>query len=77
MKTINISLPIKLQDQAISLVKEGHFASFSDLVRTAIRDLLGKSQYDLWADEAKQELKKGVVRSYKTKRTISKYLSQI
>ncbi|KKU23325.1 MAG: hypothetical protein UX35_C0006G0001, partial [Microgenomates group bacterium GW2011_GWA1_46_15] len=55
MQTINISLPAKLQDQANSLVQEGHFASFSDLVRTAIRDLLGKSQYDLWADEAKQE----------------------
>ena len=60
MQTINISLPAKLQDQANSLVQEGHFASFSDLVRTAIRDLLGESQYDLWADEAKQELQEVV-----------------
>jgi Arc/MetJ-type ribon-helix-helix transcriptional regulator len=40
MKNINISLPSKLKSQAEALVLQGHFSTFSDLVRTAIRDLL-------------------------------------
>jgi uncharacterized protein len=40
MTTINISLPDKLKKQADSLVKEGYYASFSDLVRSALRGQL-------------------------------------
>lgn len=35
--TINISLPNQLKAQADKLVKYGFYASFSDLVRTALR----------------------------------------
>ncbi|OGK66383.1 hypothetical protein A2313_04105 [Candidatus Roizmanbacteria bacterium RIFOXYB2_FULL_41_10] len=42
MKTINISLPDKLKSQADNLIKSGYYASFSDLVRTAIREVIGK-----------------------------------
>lgn len=44
MKTINISLPDKLKSQADNLIRQGYFASFSDLVRTAIREVIGKQQ---------------------------------
>lgn len=42
MKTINISLPDKLKTQADNLIKAGYYASFSDLVRTAIRETMAK-----------------------------------
>ncbi len=59
MNTINISLPEKLKEEASDLVKKGHYASFSDLVRDSIRQLISKNMYDLWAQEAKEDLKKG------------------
>jgi len=40
MKTINISLPDKLKTQADNLIRAGYYASFSDLVRTALRSVL-------------------------------------
>ncbi|MBU1088616.1 type II toxin-antitoxin system ParD family antitoxin [Patescibacteria group bacterium] len=63
MNTVNISLPLQLQVQAKDLVNEGFYASFSDLVRTALRKLLSESKYDVWAKEAKSEykLKKGKI----------------
>jgi Arc/MetJ-type ribon-helix-helix transcriptional regulator len=42
MKTINISLPDKLKSQADNLIKSGYYASFSDLVRTAMREVMAK-----------------------------------
>lgn len=42
MKTINISLPDKLKTQADNLIRAGYYASFSDLVRTAIRQVMAK-----------------------------------
>jgi len=42
MKTINISLPDKLKTQADNLIRAGYYASFSDLVRTAIRQVMTK-----------------------------------
>jgi|GEM_PF-1034386 len=42
MKTINISLPDKLKDQADRIIAAGYYASFSDLVRTAIREIFSK-----------------------------------
>lgn len=42
MKTINISLPDKLKTQADNLIRAGYYASFSDLVRTAIREVMSK-----------------------------------
>lgn len=40
MATINVSLPDKLKSQADKLVKDGYYASFSDLVRSALRGQL-------------------------------------
>jgi len=42
MKTINISLPDKLKTQADNLIRAGYYASFSDLVRTALRETISK-----------------------------------
>lgn len=44
MKTINISLPDKLKTQADNLIRAGYYASFSDLVRTAIREVMAKQR---------------------------------
>lgn len=59
MQTINISLPIQLKQQADFLVARGSYASFSDLVRDSIRKLIEKNQYDLWAEEAKGDVREG------------------
>lgn len=40
MSTINISLPDKLKNVADQQIRAGYYVSFSDLVRTAIRQLL-------------------------------------
>ena len=56
---VNISLPIRLKQQAEGLVSDGYYASFSDLTRSALRGLLGFSIYDTWAEEAKKEKRRG------------------
>ena len=77
MNTINISLPLQLQTQAKDLVNEGFYASFSDLVRTALRKLLLESKYDVWAKEAKDEYKNGKTISLKNKEEIDKYVNSL
>lgn len=57
--TINISLPTQLKLQADEAVNNGHYASFSDLMRTALRKILNESAYDKLLDEAKKEYKSG------------------
>ncbi|MFC1727079.1 type II toxin-antitoxin system ParD family antitoxin [Patescibacteria group bacterium] len=74
MTTINISLPIKLKTQAEALVKGGYYASFSDLVRDSLRRLVEKSKYDLWLDEAKEDLRKGEAVVLKSDKEIDNYL---
>ena len=59
MNTVNISLPVKLRKQAQELVDKGYYASFSDLVRDSLRQVITKSKYDLLADEAKRDMKAG------------------
>lgn len=59
MDTINISLPSQLKGQADELIHQGHFASFSDLVRTALRKIIAESQYDVLIREALKEHAKG------------------
>jgi predicted nucleotidyltransferase len=44
MTTINISLPDKLKNFADQQINGGYYASFSDLVRTALRQLLFPGQ---------------------------------
>jgi len=75
--TINISLPVKLKSQAETLVKGGYYVSFSDLVRDSLRRLVKEGQYGLWADEAKQDLKKGKAVVLKSGKEVDGYLRKI
>ena len=59
MKTINISLPAELKNQADELVTGGFYASLSDLVRDSVRKTIQRAKYDLWAKQAKLEEKNG------------------
>ncbi len=77
MVTINISLPEKLKDQAETLVKNGFYASFSDLVRDSLRQIVSKNKYDLWAEEAKEDLEKGRAVVLKNKKEIEEYMNSI
>ena len=77
MATINISLPAKLKSQAEALVKSGYYVSFSDLVRDSLRRLIEVNKYDLWADEAKKDLKKGKAVVLSSKKEIDKHLDSL
>jgi Arc/MetJ-type ribon-helix-helix transcriptional regulator len=59
MTTLNISLPEKLRDQVNGLVKKGHFASVSDAIRTALRDMVLSEQLDGWVKDAKKDERTG------------------
>lgn len=77
MNTINISLPEKLKEQAGDLVKKGHYASFSDLVRDSIRQLVSKNKYDIWAEEAREDLKTGRAKILKGAKDIDSYMKSL
>ena len=59
MTTLNISLPDGLRDQVDSLVKKGNFASVSEVIRTALSDLILGEQLDSWLKEAKKDERTG------------------
>lgn len=75
--TINISLPSQLKQEAETLISKGHFVSFSDLVRTAIRKLLIESKYDLWAKEAREEYERGETKALKNKTEIKNFVNSL
>lgn len=75
--TINISLPVQLKFQADNLIKQGYFASFSDLARTALRQIIHQSGYDIMAKEAIEEHKQGESTVLKTKKDVKKYIKEI
>jgi len=77
MATINISLPDKLKEEAEKLVKAGYYSSMSDLIRDAIRTVSKKSKYDVWADEARKDLKAGKATVLKSKKEIEDYFDSI
>jgi len=77
MTTINISLPEKLKSQAETLVDNGYYVSFSDMVRASLRWLVERNKYDLWAEEAKKDLKKGKAVVLKSASQIDKYLEKL
>jgi len=56
INTINVSLPTKLKEEADLLVSGGHYASFSDLVRTALRQVIVDRKYKVMIEEAKKEM---------------------
>lgn len=77
MNTINVSLPTQLKDQADGLISRGYFASFSDLVRTALRKVISDSQYDLLANEALKEYRQGKATVMGNRRAIRAYLTKV
>lgn len=76
MSTINISLPDKLKKLADEVIAEGHYASFSDLTRTALRQILRDHKLDRLVAEAKQDYKAGRGTLLKTDEDIDKYMAQ-
>jgi len=77
MTTVNVSLPEKLKEQAETLVKSGFYASFSDLVRDSLRRLVSQSKYDLWVEEAKEDVRKGKAKVLKSKKDIDSYFKNL
>ena len=77
INTINVSLPSQLKQEANNLISAGHFVSFSDLVRTAIRKLLAESKYDLWAKEAREEHERGETKALKNKTEIKDFVNSL
>jgi len=77
MTTINVSLPEKLKTEAQTLVNQGYYSSFSDLVRYSIRKLVSENKYDLMAEETKQDIKKGKAVVLKTKKDIKDYFDSL
>lgn len=73
MDTINVSLPTQLKHQADALVEEGHFASFSDLVRTALRKILADVEHDSLMREAIRDHEAGKTIVLKNKKDIATY----
>ncbi len=55
MTTINISLPDQLKNQADLLVSQGYYASFSDLARTALRQIISQEKLNLWLKQTKND----------------------
>jgi len=77
MTTINISLPDKLKSQAQELVDSGFYASFSDLVRHALRQTVSKSKYDLMAEEAIRQEKSGEATVLRTHKEIKDFFKNL
>ena len=76
INTINISLPAQLKSDADKLIIGGQYASFSDLARTAIRNLLQASKYDLWAQEAKNDYLAGRSTVLKTPEDVDRFMKR-
>jgi Arc/MetJ-type ribon-helix-helix transcriptional regulator len=77
MTTINISLPAELKKQADAVIKDGHYASFSDLARTALRQVLRDHKLDRMVAEAKRDYKAGKGVLLKTNKDIDKYFADL
>ena len=77
MKTVNISLPVKLRKQAQELVDYGYYASFSDLVRDSLRQVVANNKYDLMVEEAIEDEKRGEAVILKSKKDIEEYMNSL
>ena len=76
MDTINISLPSQLKAQAELLIDQGHYASFSDIVRNALRLIIRTNYYDDMAQEAVEDYRKGKTKALRTKKDIDAFVRQ-
>jgi Arc/MetJ-type ribon-helix-helix transcriptional regulator len=77
MTTINISLPTQLKNDAETLIELGHYVSFSDLVRDAIRKVVTKNKYDILFEESKRDYRAGRSTVLKNKKDIDNYMNSI
>ncbi len=76
MTTINISLPDVLKKEADAAIADGHYASFSDLARTALRQILRDHKLDRMVAEAKADYKAGRGTVLRTKKDIHTFMAQ-
>lgn len=74
MDTINISLPSQLKAQAEALIDQGHYASFSDIVRNALRLIIRTNYYDDLAQEAVEDYRQGKTKALRTKKDIDAFV---
>ena len=74
MDTINISLPTQLKAQAEALIDQGHYASFSDIVRNALRLIIRSNYYDDLAQEAVADYRKEKTKALRTKKDIDAFV---
>jgi len=77
MTTINISLPEQLKKEADAAIKDGYYASFSDLARTALRQILQDRKLDRLVAEAKRDYKAGRGTILRTKKDIEEYFNKL
>ncbi|HCC84212.1 MAG TPA: hypothetical protein DEP87_00795 [Candidatus Pacebacteria bacterium] len=63
MYITNISLPPKLRDSAQVLINQGYYASFSDLVRDSLRQLLERQNLTQEIYQVKQDLTTGAAKT--------------
>ena len=76
MTTINISLPEQLKKEADAAIKDGNYASFSDLARTALRQILRNHKIDRMVAEAKADYKAGRGTLLRSKADIHKFMAE-
>ena len=76
MTTINISLPSALKSQAETLVTEGYYASFSDLVRDSLRRVIGTFELEILAKETKLAEKLGKTKTLKNKKDVASFVGK-
>lgn len=74
MNRVTVSLPDKLKEETNKLIDQGFYASFSDAVRTALRNIVEKNKYDLWAEEAKREYEAGTAYIMEDADNVDKYM---
>jgi Arc/MetJ-type ribon-helix-helix transcriptional regulator len=77
MSTINISLPEKLKKEAELLIEDGIYVSFSDLTRTALRNLIMERKLEIIAEETKSYEVKKKVPTLKSKKDIDSFTTSL
>lgn len=75
--TINVSLPTQLKNQAQQLIDDGYYASFSDAVRTALRQLVNQAQLEQLSQTAKHEYQTGKTKALKNAADINEFFDKL
>jgi len=65
-----------LKDKADSFVSEGYYASFSDIVRTALRDLISSIHYERIASETMKQYASGKTKALEANKDIDAYIKK-